>query len=117
MVLIIFKSASNDSIDYNYKLSVKTRQQIMTALGEILGFRLNQQAEELLVSLVNLEADKDINLVQFSGIGALAERIGRAGISRRDDLEVVDFNLLKRRFSHVDINPSLYRLLTFICKE
>ena len=91
----------------------------MAAVAEILGFRLNEEAEELLLSLTilkDVEDVTDVNYPQFCGIGALAERIGREGVSHRDDLEIVDFNLLKQRFSYIDINPSLYQLLAFICR-
>lgn len=88
----------------------------MTAVAEILGFRLSEEAEELLLNLAGLKDVEDVNYSEFCGIGALAERIGRKGISNRDDLEIVDFNLFNQRLSYININPSLNRLLTFICR-
>ena len=89
---------------------------MMTAVAEILGFRLSEEAEELLLNLAGLKDVEDVNYSEFCGIGALAERIGRKGISNRDDLEIVDFNLFNQRLSYININPSLNRLLTFICR-
>jgi len=88
----------------------------MAAMAEILGFRLSEEAEQLLLNLTDMKDAENLNYMQFCGIGALAERIGREGISHRDDLEIVDFNLLKQRFSYIDTNPKLCQLLTFICR-
>lgn len=84
-------------------------------MSEILGFRLDSQSEEKLMTLIQISEDQQLTKEQFSGIGALAERIGRGEISERDDLEISDFNLLKQRLSYLEMSNELRLLFLFIC--
>lgn len=89
-------------------------QKLYIALTEILGFHLDPAAEENLTELVDLASITELSREQFAGIGALAERIGRRGISRRDDLEVSDFNILQQKLPYLEMGESLRRLFLYI---
>lgn len=91
-------------------------QKLFLSLTEILGFHLDSQAEEKLSNLINLVSVSQLSREQFAGIGALAERIGRSGVSRRDDLELADFNLLHQKMSYLGMGQFLRRLFKFICE-
>jgi hypothetical protein len=75
---------------------------------------LDSQAEEKLSELIDLVSVSELTREQFAGIGALAERIGRSGISRRDDLELADFDLLHKKMSYLEMSQFLRRLFLFI---
>ena len=89
-------------------------QKLFLSLTEILGFHLDSQAEEKLAELIDLVSFSELTRDEFAGIGALAERIGRSGISQRDDLELADFNLLNKKMSYLEISRLLRRLFMFI---
>lgn len=91
-------------------------QKLFSSLTEILGFPLDSQAEEKLSNLIDLVSVSQLSREQFAGIGALAERIGRSGISRRDDLELADFNLLHQKMTYLEMGQLLRRLFMFICE-
>ena len=92
-------------------------QKLFSALTEILGFRMDRPGEEKLSSLVDLSQVEELTRQQFDGMGALAERIGRQGISQRDDLEISDFNLLQQKMSYLEMSLQLRQLFLFICKD
>lgn len=75
---------------------------------------MDSQAEEKLSELIDLVSVSELTREQFAGIGALAERIGRSGISRRDDLELADFDLLHKKMSYLEMSQFLRRLFLFI---
>ncbi len=75
---------------------------------------MDSQAEEKLSQLTDLVSFSELTREQFAGIGALAERIGRSGISRRDDLELTDFNLLHKKMSYLEMSQLLRNLFMFI---
>lgn len=77
---------------------------------------MDSQAEEKLSNLIDLVSVSQLSREQFAGIGALAERIGRSGISRRDDLELADFNLLHQKMTYLEMGQLLRRLFMFICE-
>ena len=84
-------------------------------MSEILGFRMDPKSEEQLTTLSNLSDNvTELNRQEFSGLGALAERICRRGISRRDDLEVADFTLFEEKLKNYDMNTLLRQLIFFI---
>ncbi|XP_046462170.1 uncharacterized protein LOC124208476 isoform X2 [Daphnia pulex] len=89
-------------------------EKLFLSLTEILGFHLDSQAEEKLSELIDLVSVSELTREQFAGIGALAERIGRSGISRRDDLELADFDLLHKKMSYLEMSQFLRRLFLFI---
>ncbi|XP_032794710.2 uncharacterized protein LOC116931247 isoform X2 [Daphnia magna] len=91
-------------------------EKLFSSLTEILGFPLDSQAEEKLSNLIDLVSVSQLSREQFAGIGALAERIGRSGISRRDDLELADFNLLHQKMTYLEMGQLLRRLFMFICE-
>lgn len=78
---------------------------------------MDHSAEETLSSLAHLTGVAELSMHEFAGIGALAERIGRRGISQRDDLEVADFDLLQQKINYLEMSPNLRELFFFICKE
>lgn len=86
-------------------------------LAEILGFRLDLQSEEKLSDLIDLNVINELTREQFAGVGALAERVGRKKISRRDDLEVSDFNILLQKMSYLEMDQCLRRLFLFISQN
>ncbi|KAI9560013.1 hypothetical protein GHT06_014023 [Daphnia sinensis] len=91
-------------------------EKLFSSLTEILGFPLDSQAEEKLSNLIDLVSVSQLSREQFAGIGALAERIGRSGISRRDDLELADFNLLHQKMTYLEMGQPLRQLFMFICE-
>ncbi|XP_057366088.1 uncharacterized protein LOC130686945 [Daphnia carinata] len=91
-------------------------EKLFSSLTEILGFPLDTQAEDKLSNLIDLVSVSQLSREQFAGIGALAERIGRSGISRRDDLELADFNLLHQKMTYLEMDQLLRRLFMFICE-
>ena len=78
---------------------------------------MDSQAEEKLSELIDLVSVSELTREQFAGIGALAERIGRSGISRRDDLELADFDLLHKKMPYLEMSQFLRRLFLFISEK
>lgn len=90
-------------------------QHLTGALTEILGFPLNADDESQFLRMVDVAPEvQQLDARQFSGMGALAERIARRGISRRDDLEVADFTLFRSKLSHIQMSSNLRQLLSFL---
>ena len=74
---------------------------------------MDQEMEAQLVELADIGQIAEFTRSQLAGLGTLAERISRRGISRPDDLEVADFSVFGAQLAD-NTNAKLQKLFAFI---